>query len=324
MDSSIRFDNQVAIVTGGAGGIGRAHSFQLAARGASVVVNDIGTSVNGQGGDDGSAHKVVDEIIRDGGSAILSSEDCSTPEGGKAIVDLAIATFGRVDMLCHTAGIVMATPFAEVSPDDVRRLIDIHLMAAWFVGQPAWRQMVRQNYGRIVLTGSGAIFGHPQVGPYAAAKMGLIGLAHSLCQEAISEDLNIKTNVVCPIAATRMAREAQTARWGDMLGTDEVSAVVAYLLSNECPVSGEVLHAGGTHFCRIFLGQSDGWALGRPGLTPELVREHFSEGMNVAQFEIPETTNRSTDLLFRRATGHDEAFASSQILPDEVARTSLG
>jgi len=321
MAAPIDFIDQVAIVTGAGSGIGRAHALTLASRGAAVVVNDIGTGIDGKGADEGPAESVAKQINSVGGRAVASTHDVASPEGGRAIVDRALEAFGRVDLPVHNAGIVHAGNFAETPLDDVRRVLDVHLMGAWHVGQPAWHEMETRGYGRIVLTASGAIFGHPMVGPYAAAKFGLIGLARSLHHEALAKQVDIKINTVCPIAATRMAREAQKQRWGDLLDPAEVSAVVAYLLSRECRVSGEVLHAGGTHLCRIFVGQTLGWAKGVPGLLPEEVAEHLDDAFDEAGYAIPLNTNSSTDLLFERVTGRREALATDEIVPREMTKT---
>ena len=321
MADRVDLSGQVAVVTGGGRGIGRAHALLLAERGAAVVVNDIGAGIDGSGADADVAGEVVDEIERAGGRALASTDDVATPEGGAALVTKALDAFGSLELLVHNAGVVLAGPFADQPMADVRRVLDVHLLGAWHVGQPAWKAMAEGGYGRIVLTTSGAIFGHPMVGAYAAAKHGLIGLTKAMHQEAALSGLDIKVNAVAPIGATRMAREAQKERFGDLMDPAAVAAVVVYLLSPQSPCSGEVFHAGGSHACRIFVGQTLGWAAGRAGVTPEEIADHLGEAIALDGFEIPSDTNTSTDLIHRIATGTVRAMTRDQVVPDEVAKT---
>ena len=314
----IDLTRKVAVVTGAGRGIGRAHALALAERGAAVVVNDIGVGIDGTGQDASPAATVVDEITSAGGRAVASTDDVGTPEGGEALVGRATTEFGAVDIVVHNAGVVLAGPFATQPLADVRRVLDIHLLGAWHVGQPAWRDMAARGSGRIVLTTSGAIFGHPMVAAYAAAKHGIIGLVRSLHQEAAMAGLDIKVNALAPIAATRMAREAQKERFGPLMDPAAVAAAVVYLASPACALSGEVVHAGASHWCRIFLGQTAGWASGTPGITPEELAAHLAEALDPTGFAIPPDTNASTDLIHQRVTGRTEAMAQTQIAPTEV------
>ncbi len=316
--SEIDLSGQSAVVTGAGRGIGRAHALALAERGASVVVNDIGAGIDGAGTERAPANEVVAEIERRGGRAQPSFDDVSTPEGGEALVGAAIDAFGKIDVLVHNAGVVLAGPFADQPIDDVRKVLDVHLMGAWHAGQPAWRDMATRGYGRIVLTTSGAIFGHPMVGAYAAAKHGIIGLTKSMHQEAALTGLDIKVNALAPIGATRMAREAQKERFGDLMDPSLVAAVCTYLASPDCDLSGEAVHAGGSHWCRIFLAQTRGWASGTPDVTPEEIRDHEDEAFELFDFEIPASTNDSTDLIHERATGTKVRMARDQIASAEV------
>jgi NAD(P)-dependent dehydrogenase (short-subunit alcohol dehydrogenase family) len=314
----IDLSGRVAVVTGAGRGIGRAHAVALASRGAAVVVNDIGVGIDGSGPDAGPAAEVAEEIRNAGGRAVASTDDVATPEGGEALVARAGEEFGPVDIVVHNAGVVLAGPFATQPLADVRRVLDVHLLGAWHVGQPAWRTMAARGFGRIVLTTSGAIFGHPMVAAYAAAKHGIIGLTRSLHQEAVMAGLDIKVNALAPIAATRMAREAQKERFGALMDPAAVGEAVVYLASPACALSGEVVHAGAGHWCRIFLGQTPGWAAGAPGVTAEALGDHLAEAFDDAGFAVPPDTNTSTDLIHERATGRSETMSRAQIAPDEV------
>lgn len=313
--SEIDLSGQGAVVTGAGRGIGRAHAIMLAARGAGVVVNDIGTAIDGSGADRSVAEEVVEEIRKAGGKALASTADVATPEGGADLVRQCVDEFGRVDVLVHNAGIVRHASFAEQSLDEIRQVIELHLMGAYHVGQPAYREMAARKYGRIVFTTSGAIFGHPTVHAYSAAKLGVIGLARCIHEESLLAGLDIKINVMGPIAATRMARDTQKQRFGDLMDPANVAAVVTYLVSPQCSVSGETFQAGGSHAARIFLGMCRGWASGKTGLQPEEVAQHIDEIMDVKGYVIPRNGNEATDVVYQRATGRDDKMTYQEILP---------
>lgn len=312
---SIDLSGQGAVVTGAGRGVGRAHAVMLAERGAGVVVNDIGGEIDGSGVDRSVAEEVAEEIREAGGRAVASTADVATPEGGADLVRQCIDEFTRIDMLVHNAGIVRAGSFAEQSLEQVRQVIDVHLMGAYHVGQPAYRDMASRSYGRIVFTTSGAIFGHPMVHAYAAAKFGLIGLARCIHQEAQLAGLDIKVNAMGPIAATRMARDTQKERFGDLMDPANVAAVVTYLLSPQCDVSGETIHAGASHASRIFIGMARGWAREKTGLQPEEVAQHIDEVMDSRDCVIPRSANEATDVVYERATGRADQMSYQEILP---------
>jgi hypothetical protein len=231
------------------------------------------------------------------------------------VVQQALDAFGRLDIVVHNAGIVKAGSIATLPMDDVMEVMSVHLFGAYHLLRQAWPEMTAQEYGRIVLTTSGAIFGHPLVHAYSAAKLGIIGLVRSLQQEADLAGLDIKVNAVAPIGATRMARDEQKQRWGPLLDPDAVAAVVAWLASDQCQLRGETLHAGGSHVCRIFLGQTRGWAKGSPGVTPDEIGDHIEEAFDLADFVIPSSANASTDAIFERATGTTSRLSGGEILP---------
>lgn len=300
---ALDFSGKVAIVTGGGRGLGRAYSLLLASRGAAVVVNDPGVQPGGDEPDASVAGEVVREIEAAGGRAVAALDSVATAEGGAAIVDAALESFGQVDLLVHNAGVVNASTFADQPMDEVMTTLNVHLLGAWFVGQPAWRDMEKRGYGRIVLTTSMAQFGHFRQPAYSAAKTGLIGLTKSLAHEARNKELDIKVNAIAPLGGTRLARPEAKAAWGDLIDPDNVAGVVAYLLSDECKVSGEVVHAGGSHFARGFLAQTRGWKSGATPLTPEQVRDHFDEAFDLEGFEIPANANDQMEIVERTVLG---------------------
>ena len=315
----VDLNGRVAVVTGAGRGIGRAHALHLARLGASVVVNDLGVAING-GHEDGSpAEEVVAEILAGGGEAVASTDSVAEQAGGAAIVQTALDAFGRVDLLVHNAGIVGAAPVATQAWDEVESVLAVHLLGAYHLVRPAWPHLAAQGFGRIVLTTSGAIFGHPMVHAYAAAKAAVVGLTKSLAMEAQMADLDIKVNCVGPIGATRMARDEQKARWGDLMDPDAVSAAVAYLCSEGCRVTGETFHAGGGHVGRIVLGITRGWAKGEPGITADEVGLHLDTVMDTTELVVPPNTNAMTDFIYSVATGRTDALDAG-VLPTAARR----
>jgi len=295
---------RVAVVTGAGRGMGRAYALHLAGRGASVVVNDIGVEPGGQNPDTSVADSVVSEIEALGSKAIAVTDSVATPEGGAAIVDAALSSFGQVDLLVHNAGVVNGSAFADQPLEQVKELFAVHLLGAWHVGQPAWRDMSERNYGRIVLTSSMAQFGHMNQPAYAAAKTGVIGLTKSLAHEANQKGLDIKVNAICPLAGTRLAREDAKEAWQELMSPDNVAGVVGYLLSDHCELQGQVLHAGGSHVALGFLGQTHGWAKKSTPVTSDDVREHLAEITDLAGYDVPVSANEQMNIVERFVLGH--------------------
>jgi len=293
--TKIDLTGRVGIVTGAGRGLGRSYALLLADRGAAVVVNDV---------DDDEVGAVVSEIDSRGGRAVRATASVATPEGGAAIVEAAIAAFGQVDLFIHNAGVVFPNRFADQPIEQVRQTLDVHLFGAWHVGQPAWRDMTARGYGRVVLTSSMAQFGHYRQPAYASAKTAVIGLMRSLAHDAEDQGLDIKVNAICPLAGTRLALPAAKEAWGDLMDPANVAAVVAYLLSSECPVNGEIIHAGGSHAARGILGQTPGWFSGQPGLTPEDVRDHWTQVMASADLILPTSGADQMQIVERTVLGH--------------------
>ena len=182
--SDLGYDGKVAIITGAGGGLGRQHALLLAGRGALVVVNDLGGSIDGTGESTSAAERVVEEIRAAGGEAVADHNSVATPEGGAAIVQTAVDSFGRVDIVVNNAGILRDKSFNNMGPDLLGPVLDVHLAGAFYVTQPAWLHMREQGYGRIVSTSSAAgIFGNFGQTNYGAAKMGLVGFSRVLAVE---------------------------------------------------------------------------------------------------------------------------------------------
>ena len=279
----IRFDGRVAIVTGAGGGLGREHALLLASRGAEVVVNDLGGATDGTGASAGPAERTVKEIEDLGGVAVADTSSVATVEGGQAIVDTALDTFGRVDVVISNAGILRDKAFHNLTPELLDPVLDVHLKGAFHVVRPAWVKMREAAYGRVLLTASNAgILGNFGQSNYGAAKMGLVGLARVLAQEGVRFD--IRTNVLAPIARTRMTQDL-LGPLAPKLDPGLVAPVAAWLVHEDCPVTGEIYSAGGGRVARFFIGLTEGYA--NPALTPEDVRDNFDEIRDETGYRVP-------------------------------------
>ncbi|MHB8451752.1 MAG: SDR family NAD(P)-dependent oxidoreductase [Mycobacteriales bacterium] len=274
--TDISFDGRVAIVTGAGGGLGRTYALELAARGAAVVVNDLGGTVNGVGGSTSAAQQVVDEIAAAGGQAVASYDSVSTPEGGEAIVRAALDGFGKVDVVINNAGILRDKSFAKLEWADLDAVLDVHLRGAFYVSRPAFASMKEHGYGRFVFTASNAgVFGNFGQTNYGAAKAGLVGLSNVLAVEGAKS--GIHSNVIMPVAKTRMTEELLGA-FADALQPETVTPMVVYLASEACPLTHEVFSAVGGRYSRVFTGLTPGWFAGRGVIpTAEDIATHLEE-----------------------------------------------
>jgi NAD(P)-dependent dehydrogenase (short-subunit alcohol dehydrogenase family) len=281
--ADIGFDGKVAIITGAGGGLGRSHALELAQRGARIVVNDLGGSISGEGGDVGPAQAVVKEIEAIGGEAVANTDSVSSPEGGEAIVQSALDAFGTIDIVINNAGILRDKSFHNMTPDLLNPVLDVHLKGAFYVTIPAWKQMREQGYGRVVNTASNAgVLGNFGQTNYGAAKMGLVGLTHVLAIEG--QKHNIHANAICPIAKTRMTEDL-LGPLGDQLDPALVSPLVAWLVHEDCPTTGEIFSAGGGCISRFFVGLTPGYY--NTKLTAEDVRDHWDEVRDEKGYTVP-------------------------------------
>ena len=268
----MRFDGRVAIITGAGGGLGRSHALELARRGAHILVNDFGGALDGSGSSTPAAQRVVDEITELGGKAAANDDSVATAEGGEAIVQAALAAFGRVDVLVNNAGILRDKAFHKMDQTMIDPVIDVHLKGALYVSQPAFRLMREQGYGRIINTSSASgLFGNFGQANYGAAKAGLAGLTRVLAIEGASH--GIKVNAIAPIASTRMTADIL----GDLasrVSPESVSPLVAYLAHEQCSVNGHIYSVAGGRIARIFVAETQGVVLAEN--TPEAIRANLS------------------------------------------------
>jgi NAD(P)-dependent dehydrogenase (short-subunit alcohol dehydrogenase family) len=277
--TELRFDGRVAVVTGAGRGLGREYALLLAARGATVVVNDVGGSLTGAGADAGPAAQVVAEIEAAGGAAVASTDSVASPEGGAAIVDTALERFGRIDVLIHNAGNVRRAPLSEMSYDDFDAVLDVHLRGAFHVVRPAFPAMLAAGYGRIVLTSSiGGLYGNHDVANYGVAKAGIIGLSNVAALEGSAA--NVISNVIVPAAVTRMAEGIDTSKYPPM-GAELVAPAVGWLAHESCSVTGEIMVALAGRIARAVVAESPG--VYRPSWTVEDVAESIDEIRDVSR-----------------------------------------
>ena len=298
----ITFDGRVAVVTGAGGGLGREYALELGRRGARVVVNDLGGAVDGTGSSTAAADVVVDEIRANGGEAVPNYDSVSTREGGGAVIQCALDTFGTLDVVINNAGILRDHSFANMTFDEIDAVIDVHLRGAFHVSQPAFVVMKEKGYGRFVHTTSASgLFGNFGQANYGAAKAGIMGLSNVLAIEGAK--YNVKSNAVAPIARTRMTEDL-LGPFADMVDPKQVMPMVVYLCSEANEYTHEVFTVGGGRYGRIFIGTNRGWLAGQ-GVVPEVeqVAEHIDEVRDISHFEIPLSNNEEIMLLAQMLAG---------------------
>jgi NAD(P)-dependent dehydrogenase (short-subunit alcohol dehydrogenase family) len=264
---SIRFDEKVVIVTGAGGGLGREHALEFARRGAKVVVNDLGGSVDGNGASD-SANEVVEQIKSEGGDAIANGASVTDLDAVKGMVDETTKKWGRVDVLVNNAGILRDKSFHKISIEDFNLVMSVHFQGTLNCTHTVFPIMREQNYGRIIFTSSSSgVFGNFGQSNYGSAKMAMVGLMNTLKIEG--QKYNIHTNSITPVAYTRMTDGLLPEEVGESLQPEYVTPAVIYLSSDEAP-NGAIISAGAGVYSRIFIHETDGVSLGMgEEMTPE-------------------------------------------------------
>ena len=257
---TIRFDGKVAIVTGAGGGLGRCHALDLARRGAKVVINDLGGSVDGSGGNSAAAEAVVAEIKAAGGEAIANGASVADDAGVAHLVKQTMDQWGRIDILVANAGILRDKSFSKMELKDFTAVVDVHLMGTVKPTKAIWPIMREQQYGRIVVTTSSTgLYGNFGQTNYGAAKLGLVGFMNTLKLEGAKD--NIKVNAIAPVAGTRMTENIIPPEVFAMLKPDYVTPGVVYLVSEDAP-TGVILTAGAGVFAAAQMVESEGINLG--------------------------------------------------------------
>jgi NAD(P)-dependent dehydrogenase (short-subunit alcohol dehydrogenase family) len=299
MTDQLRFDNEVVIVTGAGGGLGRSYARDLARRGAKVVVNDLGGTADGQGSDSSAAAKVVAEIEAAGGEAIASFDSVATPKGGHAIVRAALDKWGRLDALVSNAGILRDRSFAKLDFDETRAVLDVHLWGGGFyVAQPAFNAMKDGGRGgRILLTTSASgLLGNFGQTSYGAAKMGLVGIMRTLAIEG--QKAGIKVNAIAPIAGTRLTNNVSDDPAAPK-APDKVAPLAIVLAHRDCPDNGEIYMAGAGWFARVFIGLAPGWTSEGESLTAETLLANWAQAGKAEGFSEPRCAADISEILKR-------------------------
>lgn len=272
---TLDFTGKVAVITGAGGGLGRAHALALAARGAHVVVNDRGGSVSGGGADDGPAAAVVAEIERLGGDAMADRSDVTDFAAMEQLFAAVVQRWGRIDILINNAGILRDKSFAKAELDDFRTVLDVHLMGSVHCTKAAWRYMVEQGYGRILMTTSASgIYGNFGQANYGAAKSGVVGLMNVLAIEGARK--GIRVNALAPTAATRMTEGLVDDDAFAWLAPESISPGALFLVSDDAPTK-TILAAGAGVFAVARMAESQGVYLPESVRSPEVIAERWAE-----------------------------------------------
>jgi len=270
---TIRYDGQVAIVTGAGNGLGRSHAIQLAARGAKVVVNDLGGTVDGSGGGSTASQAVVAEIEAAGGEAMAHGANVADFEQVQDMVAKTMERWGRVDILVNNAGILRDKSFGKGALEDFKVVLDVHLMGSVNCTKAVWEIMREQNYGRIVVTtSSSGLYGNFGQSNYGSAKMGVIGMMNTLAQEGAKN--NVKVNALAPTAGTRMTEGLIPDQAFALMTPETVTPAVLYLVSQDAPTR-TILAAGAGGYAVAKIVETDGIYLDDADQTPEAIAEHW-------------------------------------------------
>ena len=269
------FKGRVAIVTGAGGGLGRAHALALAARGARVLVNDLGGGVHGEGGSVSAAQKVVDEIRAAGGEALANGASVTDFDAVQAMVGQVIDAWGRVDVLVNNAGILRDKSFAKMEMQDFRTVVEVHLMGAAHCCKAVWPHMVAQEYGRIVMTTSSTgLYGNFGQSNYGAAKLALVGLMQTLALEGAKHHIHV--NALAPTAATRMTEGLMPAEVLAMLQPEAVVPAML-VLAHETAPTRTTLCAGAGSFEAAHVTMTQGIYVGTGPDAPEQLAARLAE-----------------------------------------------
>jgi NAD(P)-dependent dehydrogenase (short-subunit alcohol dehydrogenase family) len=296
--SDIRFDGQVAIVTGAGGGLGKQHALELARRGAKVVINDLGGTMDGTGGNSAAADAVVAEIIAAGGEAIANGASVTDDAGLAGMVEQVMAKWGRIDILIANAGILRDKSFSKMEVADFEAVMNVHLMGTMKPVKAIWEIMKTQNYGRIVVTtSSSGLYGNFGQSNYGAAKLALVGFMNTLKIEGAKN--NIRVNAISPVAATRMTENLMPQQMLDLLKPEYVTPGVMYLVSEDAP-TGTILTAGAGVFSVAKIYETEGAYLKEGGISAEEVRDNWARINDATGQEAYETGNGQGGKFMRK------------------------
>ena len=272
---TIKFDDKVVIVTGAGGGLGKSHALEFARRGAKVVVNDLGGSVDGSGGASDAANAVVEEIKAEGGEAIANGASVADQSGVQNMIDEVMSKWGRIDVLVNNAGILRDKSFHKISLEEFNAVMDVHFQGSVYTSHAVYPIMREQNFGRIIFTtSSGGLSGNLGQANYGAAKMAMIGLMN--CLKIEGQKYNVHSSAVAPVALSRMTENLFPEGIGERFLPEYVTPAVIYLASDDAP-NGAIIGAGAGVFTQFRIFETMGLALGTgDDMTPENIAAGWS------------------------------------------------
>ena len=300
---SIRFDDQVAIVTGAGGGIGKQHALELARRGAKVVVNDLGGGVDGTGTSDAS-EAVVDQILSEGGEAIANGASVTDLDAIKDMTEQVVSKWGKIDILVNNAGILRDKTFHNVSMDDFNLVMDVHFQGTLNCTHTIYPIMRENGYGRIVFTSSSSgVFGNFGQSNYGAAKMAMVGLMNTLKLEG--QKYNVFSNTITPVAYTRMTENLMPEDFGKQFQPEYITPAVLYLASDQAP-NGAIMAAGAGVFSKILIHETMGISLGTgEDMTPENISASWEKISDMSDARLLQNGGEQTLKIFELLTKKD-------------------
>ena len=295
---TIDFKDKVAIITGAGGGLGKSHALELAKRGAKIIVNDLGGSVDGSGGSSESAEQVVKEIIDLGGKAIPNGSSVTDDKGVKLMIDQAMDEFGRIDILINNAGILIDKSFSKMEIDDFEKVLNVHLIGSVKPTKAIWEIMKEQNYGRILVTSSSSgLYGNFGQTNYGSAKLGLVGFMNTLKLEG--QKYNIHCNALTPVAYTRMTANLMPPEAEQLLTPESVTPAAIYLVSENAP-TGIILCAGAGVYSVSKIMETDGLSLGL-NATAEDILENWDKISDFSEAKAFNNGGEQTGKVFEKA-----------------------
>jgi NAD(P)-dependent dehydrogenase (short-subunit alcohol dehydrogenase family) len=328
--SKIDYDGRVIVVTGAGRGMGAAHATELARRGARVVVNDYGGDMRGGGHSAAPAEDVVQRIEADGGTAVVNDDTVATPDGARGIIKMAIDTYGRLDGVLHNAGIASFSPLAEMSDELYDQMLAVHLHGGFYLTRAAWPHLAEQGGSLLYISSGAGLYGVPEVGHYAAAKLGLIGLSRVAATEGAA--VGIRANALAVAASTRMmddvmAEAPNMLHWFQTYMKPELPAAAScWLLHPDCTVTGRIYEAFGARMAEICITETEGWA--KLDATAEEYRDHFEEIQDRSSFIVPDGPDDFHGRMFGYIVGagaeppQPDVHAATQIAVAEAAGSS--
>jgi len=319
--SELRFDGKVAVITGAGGALGRAYALMFASRGASVVVNDLGSSTGGAGNDNTPAERVVQEIKNLGGKAVANYDSV---EHGEKIIKAAIDNFGRVDIVINNAGILRDVSFSKMTDEQWDIIVKVHLTGAYKVTKAAWPYMLKQGYGRIIMTASAAgIYGNFGQANYAAAKLALVGFANTLAQEGKKK--NIHVNTIAPIAGSRMTETIMPPELVKALSPEYVAPLVGYLCHESTEATGELFELGAGWVSKLRWQRSKGVAfdLSKP-FGPEAIKDQFARISDFTNGDFPASVQSSMAVIMEHLSNKPAASEETKAAASTPAPAAAG